>query len=208
MIRLCSALWPFTTGVRLGWLTADHPNPENEHSRDRFFFFRGQGIVFSNGFGTLCSVLRRAGCWAEDLRCVGHRWVCRELIRMHTTRPIGRVIFVGHSAGGRYALVAARQLQESGIIVDRLVCVDVALPDPVPTNVRAASHLYLTGLRLYPARPLMCDSGSTTHLENIDLNAANSPISARWLNHLNITDSPAVQELILQRITPTPAIDG
>jgi pimeloyl-ACP methyl ester carboxylesterase len=202
MIRLCSYLWPFTSGVRLGWLTADHPNPDGEKMRDRIFFFRGQGIVFSNGFGTLCSALRRAGYWAEDLRCVGHRWVCRELTR--TIAPSrGRVIFVGHSAGGRYALVAAQQLQKIGVTIDRIVCLDVALPDPVPANVLMATHLYFTRRRLYPARPLTLALGSTAHLENVDLDAGNSPISARWLTHLNITDSPTIQGLVLQRIQQT-----
>ncbi len=201
MIRLCSYLWPFTGGVRLGWLTAGHPNPPAAKVRDRVFFFRGQAVAFSNGFGTLCGVLRRAGCWAEDLRCVGHRWACRELLRARNVeQEDGRIIFIGHSAGGRYALFAAEQLQKYGVTVDLLVGLDVALPDPVPGNVKTAVHCYLSGLRLYPARPFTAAPDSATRIENIDLNATESPISGRWLYHVNITDNSAVQELVLNRI--------
>jgi pimeloyl-ACP methyl ester carboxylesterase len=209
MIRLCSYLWPFTCGVRLGWLTAGYPNPPARKVRDRVFFFRGQAVTFSNGFGTLCGVLRRAGCWAEDLRCVGHRWACRELLRAQNAKQQeGRVIFIGHSAGGRYALFAAEQLQKCGVSVDLLVGLDVALPDPVPGNVKKAVHCYLSGLRLYPARPFTPAPNSAARIENFDLNAADSPISGRWLSHLSITDSPAVQELVLNRITQTLRFDG
>jgi hypothetical protein len=200
MIRLCSYLWPFTFGVRLGWLTAYHPNPDPAKARDRIFFFRGQAAIFSNGFGTLCDALRSARYWSEDLRCVGHRWVCR---RLTADRPTRRVIFVGHSAGGRYALFAAQQLQNLGITIDLLVCLDVAIPDPVPANVKAAVHLYLTGLRPYPARPLTLAPNSAAHIDNIDLNSPDSPISSRWLNHLNITDCPAIQDFVMQRIVTT-----
>src|SRR5437763_1326618 len=171
MIRLCSYLWPFTFGVRLGWLTAGHPTPDAATACDRIFFFRGNGIVFSNGFGRMCGLLRRAGYWAEDLRCIGHRWACRHLTTHNSDGPRGRLILVGHSAGGRYAVFAARQLQDLGTTVDLLVCLDTALPAPVSANVTAAAHLYFTGPRLYPARPLMPAPDSAVRIENIDLHA-------------------------------------
>lgn len=212
MIRLCSYLWPFTCGTRLGWLTAGQPNPDPTLARDRIFFFRGQAVIFSNGFGTLCGLLRRAGYWAEDFRCVGHRWACRQLLAARNrNEPLGRVIFVGHSAGGRYALLAAEQLQKVGVAVDLLVGLDVALPDPVAANVKTAVHLYLSGLRLYPARPFTPTADSTTRIENIAVNEAAAPLSARWLCHLNMTDSRAVQQFVLQRIAATlqrPIISG
>jgi hypothetical protein len=121
MIRVCAYLWPFTFGVRLGWLTAGRKNPPLTRVSDRIFFFRGQAAVYSNGFGTLCGAFRRAGCWAEDLRCVGHRWVCHELSESQKGAATGRNILVGHSAGGRYALVAAQQLDKVGVPIDLLV---------------------------------------------------------------------------------------
>jgi hypothetical protein len=199
-MRLSAYLWPFTHGVRLGWLTAGCLNPDPTQTPDRIFFFRGNGIVFSRGFGTMCGLLRRAGYWAEDLRCIGHRWACRELIRR--AEP-GRVVFVGHSCGARYAIHAADHLARFGIAVDLLVCVEVALPPPVPANVKDAANLYLTRRRLYPAGPLRSEADGVTRIENIDLNAPGSPIRPGWLHHLNITDNAVVQDWVLRRIFAT-----
>jgi hypothetical protein len=123
-MRLSALLWPFSFGVRLGWATARMPNPDVDRARGRVFLLRGNGVVFSRGFGDLCAALRRAGVWA----------------------------------------------------------------------------VYLTRPRLYPARPLRRAAGSPTLVENIDLDAAGSPVDARGLHHLNITASPAVQALVLGRV--------
>src|SRR5436190_20204564 len=137
MMRLSAWLWPFPFGVRLGWATARTPNPDPTQSRGRVFLLRGNGVVFSPGFGRMCAALRRAGVWAEDLRCVGDRWACRHLIAdRQAGRLRGPVVFVGHSCGARYSLYAARQLQAAGIAVDLVVCLDVALAPAVPPNVR------------------------------------------------------------------------
>src|SRR5438445_1769153 len=117
-MRLSAALWPFPFGVRLGWATAGAPNPDPSRARGRVFLLRGNAVVFSGGFGTLCTELRRAGLWAEDLRCVGDRWACRRLVAdRRAGRPGGPVVFVGHSCGGRYSLHAAGRLQDAGIAV-------------------------------------------------------------------------------------------
>jgi len=200
-MRLSRLLWPFSFGVRLGWLSAAVPNPEPGRERGRVFLLRGNGIVFSRGFRVLCTELRRAGVWAEDLRCVGDRWACRYLrSEQRAGRLRGPIIFVGHSCGGRYSLYGAHELQTAGIDVDLIVCLDVALPPPVPANVRRAVNLYLTRDRLYPARPLVPAAGSTTEVCNIDLDAADSPLDANGLSHLNLTDSPAVQAFVLGQI--------
>src|SRR5436190_21529640 len=143
MMRLSAWLWPFPFGVRLGWATARTPNPDPTQSRGRVFLLRGNGVVFSPGFGRMCAALRRAGVWAEDLRCVGDRWACRRLSADHRQGLLrGPVIFVGHSCAGRYSLHAADVLRTAGVGVDLVVCLDVALPLPVPANVKRALNLY------------------------------------------------------------------
>jgi pimeloyl-ACP methyl ester carboxylesterase len=115
--------------VRLEWFTAGTPNPDPERALGRAYLLRGQGVVFSRGFGQLCGALRRAGWWAEDLRCVGGLWLWRHLRReQQSGRLQCPLVFVGHSCGGRSALDTARQLQELGIAVRLIVCVDVAFP--------------------------------------------------------------------------------
>ena len=203
-MRVCTWTWPFPFGVRLGWATAGVPNPDPQTARARVYLLRGNAVIFSRGLGLLCGRLRRRGIWAEDLRCVGDRWVLRHLAGdQRRGRLRGPIIFVGHSCGGRYSLFAAHQLQRLGIRVDLLVCLDVALPPEVPANVTRAVNLYLTRRRLYPACPLRPARDSAAQVENIDLSAASSPVKAAWLNHLNLTDSPQVQAMVLEHILRT-----
>jgi hypothetical protein len=154
--------------------------------------------------GRLCGRLRRRGIWAEDLRCVGDRWVVRHLLAdRRAGRLHGPLIFVGHSCGGRYSLFAADRLAREGVTVDLLVCVDVALPRQVPANARKAVHYYLGQPRLYPASPLQPVPGSCSQINNVDLRIPPSAVSAAWIHHLNITDSAAVQGLVLGHILET-----
>jgi hypothetical protein len=50
-MRLSALLWPFPFGVRLGWASARVPNPDVDHARGRVFLLRGNGVVFSRGYG-------------------------------------------------------------------------------------------------------------------------------------------------------------
>lgn len=200
-MRFFALTWPFTFGVRLGWATTRVRNPDIAQARGRVYLLRGNGILFSQGFGAMCDRLRSAGYWAEDLRCVGDRWVCKQLLQDQAAgRLRGPIIFVGHSCGGRHALYAAQQLQQRGIHVSQVICIDVALPGEVATSMTEAVHLYRSKRRVYPVRPLSMVPGSKTHVMNVDLDQAASPISPAWLNHLNITNSKAVQDWVVDRI--------
>jgi hypothetical protein len=205
-MRLATLSWPFPFLVRLGWATARVPNPDPCQALGRVYLLRGNAVVFSRGFGRMCAELRRAGWWAEDLRCAGDLWLRRHLSAAHRLgRLKGPVVFVGHSGGGRSALYVARCLEPLGVVVRLVICVDVAFPYEVAANVEEAVHLYRSRRRLYPARPLHVAPGSRTVLTNLDLDAADSPIQERWLCHLNITARPAVQAWIVDRILATAA---
>ena len=200
-MKVCSLTWPFPFGVRLGWASARFPNPDPCTAPGRVYLLRGNGIFFSRGFGALCRQLRQRGIWAEDLRCVGDWWMLRHLRADHRTGRLRTpVIFVGHSCGGRYALFAAHELEKVGIPVKLLLCLDVAGPSTVPGNVARAVNLFLTRRRIYPARPLRAAPKSMATIENIDLNATDSPVKPDWLCHLNITDSLAVQAFVLEQV--------
>ena len=88
--------------------------------------------------------------------------------------------------------------------VDLLVCVDaVSWPFRVAANVRRAVHLFRSRRRLYPARPLKAAHGSPARIENVDLDAADSPICERRLHHLNITARASVQEYVFRLVSET-----
>jgi len=185
------------------------PNPQLADARAAAYLFRGIGAVFSPGFGLLCDRLRMAGVWAEDLRCVGDRWACRHLLAERAAgRLTGPVALVGHSRGGRRALVAATWLGRAGVVVDLLVCVDVAFPPPVPGNVRRAVHLYRSRWRAYPARPLRSSSGAGVRIENIDLDSPGSPVPGWGLHHLNITGCAVLQTWVVEQIEALISVAG
>jgi hypothetical protein len=207
-MRLTALTWPFPFGVRLGWATARTPNPPLGEAVGRVYLLRGAGLFFSGGFGRICSELRQAGWWAEDLRCVGDRWMRRHLIADHQADHLrGPIVMVGHSCGGRYSLYSAQQLATLGINIDLLICVDVAWPFPVASNVKCAAHLYRSRWRVYPARSLVPAPGSTARIENIDVDEVDSPIREWGMVHMNVTSYRSVQEWILKRILHlTPAM--
>jgi pimeloyl-ACP methyl ester carboxylesterase len=194
-------IWPLPFGGRLGWATTSAPNPDPLQAPARVFVLRGTGVALSPDLGKLCTDLRKAGLWAEDLRCVGDRWVCQKLIaERRAGQSSGPVVLVGHSRGARHALYAARELEKAGITVDLLVCMDVAMPPDVPGNVRQALNLYMTRNRLYPASRLQAAPGSAAAIDNVALDASDSPVDGRGLYHVTITANPSVQSLIRERI--------
>jgi pimeloyl-ACP methyl ester carboxylesterase len=157
--------------------------------------------VFSPGLGDLCTELRQAGFDVEDLPCFGEWWVCPSLIADHQAgRSCGPLILVGHSAGGRHALSAARKLEEAGIAVDLLVCLDAGLPSEVPGNVKRVLNVYMHHL-LYPSCPLRPAPGAAPYIENVDLKDPHCPIDGGSLCcHLTIAANPGVRALVLRRI--------
>jgi pimeloyl-ACP methyl ester carboxylesterase len=198
---LSPLFWLFPSATRLGWITAGVSNPPATQTRAAAYLFRGTGAIFTSGFGPLCDQLRAAGVWTEDLWCVGDAWACRHLAEERAGGRLGGPLaLVGHSRGGRRALVAAARFERMGIDVDLVVCVDVAFPPLVPANVRRAIHVFRSGRRLYPARPLQPGPNACTRIDNIDLDQHGAPFPGKGLHHLNITGSPALQAWIAERI--------
>lgn len=167
----------------------------------RVYLFRGQGWIFSSGWAQLQSRLIDSGIRAEDISNHAGNWAANDLIADHKAgRLSGPVVFVGHSRGGRTALAVAERVAQEGIRIELVLAVDVAIPPPVPGGVKRAVNLYLTRPRLYPARPFQPLSGTETTVENIDLDAPDSPVPASGLNHLNITNSPEIQDYLYRQI--------
>jgi hypothetical protein len=190
--------WAFPAAARMGWLTTSVTNPSLRDAQGLAYLFRGNGTIFTPGFGRLTDQLRTQGLWAEDLTCNGLPWAKHHLMKDHNSRPI---ILIGHSCGGRRCLQLAALLEVAGITIDLLICIDVAFTPPVPTNVLRAVHLFRSRWRIYPARPLIPCPGGTSQIDNFDLDQPNAPFPGTWLNHLNVTASEALQQWIKQEVT-------
>lgn len=190
--------WAFPAAARVGWMTTTVPNPPPDHANGLAFLFRGNGTVFTPGFGRLTDQLRSQGLWTEDMTCNGLPWAKRYLMKQQRHRPI---ILIGHSCGGRRSLQLAALLEAAAITVDLVICIDVAFTPTVPANVRRAVHLYRSRWRFYPARPLVPCPGITLPIDNIDLDQPDAPFPGTWLHHLNITGNQALQSWIMQEVT-------
>lgn len=182
----------------MGWLTTTVTNRSFGDVQGLAYLFRGNGTIFTPGFGRLTDQLRTQGLWAEDLTCNGLPWVKQHLMKEHGGGPI---ILIGHSCGGRRCLQLAALLEAVGITIDLLICIDVAFTPKVPINVRRAVHLYRSRWRFYPARPLVPCPGGISQIDNIDLDQPDAPFPGTWLNHLNITGSQALQLWINHEVT-------
>jgi hypothetical protein len=193
--------WQIPLGGRVSWLTASVANPEPLPTDARVFLLRGSGTVFTFGFGEICTRLRRAGIWTEDLGPAGDSWVFQHVVAEHRAgRLQGPIILVGHSRGARHAVDTARQLEKAGIAVDLLVCLDASLLPKVPGNVRQALNVYMSQPRLYPADTLRPAPGATARIDNLDLSGPDAPDIGHALYHVNIAADRAVQDLIFERI--------
>jgi len=71
--------WLLPAGARMGWATAKVPNPPYSPFNSVAYLFRGNGALFTPGFGRLCDRLRSMGVWTEDLRSTGDRWASLHL---------------------------------------------------------------------------------------------------------------------------------
>jgi hypothetical protein len=193
--------WQVPLGGRVGWITASVANPAPQPADARVFLLRGSGTVFSPGFGEICTRLRGAGIWTEDLGPAGDRWVCRHVIGEHRAGRLGGpIILVGHSRGARHAVDTASELERAGIVVDLVVCVDATLLPRVPANVRQALNLYISQPRIYPADTLKPAPGSTVRIDNVDLTGPDAPDLGLALCHVNVAAYRSVQDIIFERI--------
>jgi len=189
--------WAYPAASRMGWLTTTFANPKVCEAMGLAYLFRGNGAIFTPGFGRLTDQLRRQGLWAEDLTCNGLNWARQQIIKTHNNHPI---VLIGHSCGGRRCLNLAAHLETIGIAVELLICIDVAFPPPVPANVHRAIHLYRSRWRLYPARPLIPSQGNVHQIDNIDLDQPTTPFPGTGLNHFNITASELLQQWIIDKV--------
>lgn len=193
--------WQLPLGGRVSWFSASVANPEPLPADARVFLLRGSGTVFTLGFGDICTRLRRAGIWTEDLGPAGDSWVFRHVTAEHRAGQLqGPIILVGHSRGARHAVDTASQLEKAGIAVDLLVCIDAAGLPKVPGNVRQALNVYMSQPRFYPADTLRPAAGATVRIDNLDLSGPDAPDAGHALYHVNIAADRAVQDLILERI--------
>jgi Alpha/beta hydrolase family len=124
-------------------LTAAEPSPIP--SRARVYVFRGAlGPIFSLGMDSLTEKIQRAGVRANVYEFTICSFIASAAIKDYREDP-APVVLIGHSMGGRCALLFAETLQNEGFPVSLVVTIDPARLSPdVPLNVEHFINIFLS----------------------------------------------------------------
>jgi len=123
--------------------TATEPSPTP--SRARVYVFRGAlGPIFSLGMDSLTEKIQRAGVKANVYEFTICSFIASAAIKDYREDP-APIVLIGHSMGGRCALLFAETLQEEGFPVSLVVTIDPAHLSPdVPLNVEHFINIFLS----------------------------------------------------------------
>jgi hypothetical protein len=124
---------------------APAPDPAPIVPRGRVYLFRGAlGPIFSTGMDRLAEKIVRAGLPADTYEFTICPLIASRAIDKYREDP-QPIILIGHSMGGRCAVLFSERLQEEGIPVSLVVSIDPAHMTPsVPTNVERFINIFLS----------------------------------------------------------------
>jgi len=128
-----------------GAASAPVAQPAPALPRGRVYLFRGAlGPIFSTGMDRLAEKIVQAGLPADTFEFTICPLVASRAIESYRDDP-QPIILIGHSMGGRCALLFSEKLQEEGIPVSLVVSIDPAHLSPsVPTNVERFINIFLS----------------------------------------------------------------
>lgn len=170
------------------------------------YLLKGLFNVFSAGLKDIAENLRekglRTGVYA------GPKWqkLANQIVEDRKQgNPDSIVVISGHSYGADNSIRLARALEIQGVVVDALVLVDPTTPPEIPANVRRCVNIYrskpstdwMPWLRGVPVNA----KNQSTLLINRDLRlVADETGLKEEINHFNIEDNPAIQEMVVEEI--------
>jgi pimeloyl-ACP methyl ester carboxylesterase len=119
--------------------------PPSMPSRARVYVFRGAlGPIFSRGMDALTEKIQRAGIRADVYEFTICSFIASAAIKDYREDP-APIVLIGHSMGGRCALLFAETLQDEGFPVSLVVTIDPAHMSPdVPLNVEHFINIFLS----------------------------------------------------------------
>ena len=126
-------------------ITPTAAEPSSIASRARVYLFRGAlGPIFSRGMDHLTEKIQRAGVRADVYEFTICSFIASAAIKDYREDP-APIVLIGHSMGGRCALLFAETLQNEGFPVSLVVTIDPARMSPdVPLNVEHFINIFLS----------------------------------------------------------------
>jgi hypothetical protein len=170
--------------------------------RGRAYLFRGAlGPIFSRGMDSLTEKIQRAGITADVYEFTICSLIASKAIEDYRQDP-APIILIGHSMGGRCALLFSETLQEQGIPVSLVVTIDPAHMSPdVPPNIERFINIFLSK-DVLGGGDIKPTQGFPGHYASYDL-AQHDEVS-----HITIDKMDAVHQQLVAKIlqlSATPA---
>ncbi len=154
---------------------------------------------------TFLARLRRHGYEPEVYYFAGVNLAVDRLVeRRRSGEEAGPVRIVGYSLGGHGAHNMASQLNDRGVIVDRLLLVECFSNPTLTPNVRCCFNLYETrstdGWNIFRGTPVYRESPGT---RLVNINVATEPgwTGLKSRNHFTMADDPRVHKVLVHLLS-------
>lgn len=189
-----------------GCVTGGSPNPQGADQYSGYVFcFRGLINIFSFGMDAMAGRLRDLGIDARTVWAGSYPWAASQIRSLRASGDFGKIVLLGHSHGADDAIRAAWLLNDASIWVDLIVTIDPVDPPPIPPNVERAYNIYwsqplVDPLPVFRGTRIRRDPNSRAEICNLDLRTSRVPLNPGWMDHFNIEDTTAVQNLAIEQI--------
>ncbi|MGC8551938.1 MAG: hypothetical protein ACP5O7_03635 [Phycisphaerae bacterium] len=171
------------------------------------YAMRGFLGIFSTGMDTLTQNLDAAHIVDSAAVADEARYSLRSFLEFEykAGRLQGPLILVGHSWGADDQIRIARALGRRGIKVALLLLCDPVTPPLIPPNVERCiviykSHPLTDWFPMWRGVSAEAQDPTVTRLTNINLATANVGFNTSGINHVSISASPGVQNMMVNDI--------
>jgi pimeloyl-ACP methyl ester carboxylesterase len=172
--------------------------------RGRAYLFRGaMGLIFSRGMDSLTEKIVRAGISADVYEFTVCDLVAGAAIETYKQDP-APIILIGHSMGGRCALLFSEKLRDEGIPVSLVVSIDPAHLSPsVPLNVERFINIFLSK-DVLGGGDIKPTQGFKGHYASYDM-AQHDEVSHITIDKMDLIHQQIVTKIV--QLSATPAKD-
>jgi LysM repeat protein len=191
---------------RVSVATADADQPVPVAPRGRAYVFRGAlGPIFSTGMDRLTEKIERAGITAKT-----YEFTLCELVASWAADDYQKdpqpIILIGHSMGGRCAVLFSEKLKAKGIPVSLAISIDPAHLTPrVPDNVERYINIFIS-TQVLGGGDIKAVSDFPGHYASYDV-AQHDEISHITIDKMDLIHQQIIAKIL--QLSATPAkVDG
>ena len=204
-LLFCGLVLATTTGCNLQG-KMDWVQPTTAAPRvGEVYCIRGWHGIWSKGIDEMARQLNEQGVTAHVFMPEQSSTLAATLVQRCKNSPQHEPIcFIGHSWGVDASLQIARELDQAGVDVEVIACLDSVNETTVSKNVRLCYNYWMPGMfwrgNLLRGIALKQAPGSTGQLFNYNCDAECRSWRSDWTNHINFDDDPKIQKRIVEQV--------